>query len=111
MPFFTLTYLNHALLSHLSALGAHRETNLPVIENISQITSQINHALKEAADYPLNRNRRMTTDLSSLLLGLKEQISSTDNSLKKQELRLLYNIAATTTKIQNELLKTDFDRE
>lgn len=77
---FTLTYLNHALLSHISALGAHRETNLPGIENISEITIQINAVLNEASEYLPNKEKFNPIDLSPLLLKLQKQIISSDNN-------------------------------
>ena len=102
----TLTYLNHALLSHLSALGVHRETNLPTIENIDQITKQIFDALSEAGNYLTNEVNQIPTNLSPLLLELKKQIGSAESGLKKQQLRLFYNITGTTAQIVNELEKT-----
>lgn len=100
---FTLTFLNHALLSHISALGAHRETNMPVLENISDIVGQISLVLREAGDYLINKEHVTPTELSPLLLELKGQINATDTSLKKQQLRLLYNIAGATAKIMKEI--------
>ena len=106
---FTLTYLNHALLSHISALGVHRETNMPVIDNISEITRQINSALHEAGQYLQTNKRSIAEDLSPLLLDLQKHIIATDSGLKKQQLRLLYNITGTTSKIVKELEATWMD--
>ena len=105
---FTITYLNHALLSHISALGAHRETNLPGIENISEITTQINNVLNEASKYLTSKENINPTNLSPLLLKLQKQINSSDSNLKKQQLRLFYNIAGTTAKIIKELQEQSF---
>ena len=106
---FTLTYLNHALLSHISALGAHRETNMPIIENISGITAQINKVLNEAGEYLVSKENFIPTDLSPMLMELKEQIVSSDTNLKKQQLRLFYNIAGTTAQIIREMQETWVD--
>jgi len=103
---FTLTYLNHALLSHISALGAHRETNMPVIENISGITKKINAALQEASRYLETSEHAIEIELSSLIEDLRKQITATKSGLKKQQLRLFYNIAGTTSKIMKELEET-----
>ncbi|MCK3685201.1 FUSC family membrane protein [Maribellus sp. YY47] len=103
---FTLTYLNHALLSHISALGVHRESNMPEIDNIAAIMDQINAALDEASQYLLSGGHQSPTDLSPTLLELKQQITGTAPGLKKQQLRLLYNIAGTTAKIIKELQET-----
>lgn len=104
---FTLTFLNHALLSHLSALGAHRETHTTL--NLSHITNPIIRVLSEDGDYLTNKENVIPTDLSPLLLELKGQINATDTSLKKQQLRLFYNIASATAKITKELQETGVD--
>ena len=44
----TITYLNHALLSHLSALGAHREINQTKYEAINDLFEQIDRKMAEA---------------------------------------------------------------
>ncbi len=106
---FTLTYLNHALLSHISALGAHRETNMPVIENITRVMLQITQILNEASEYLGNKQNIVPTDLSPILFDLQKQIVSTENTLKKQQLRLFYNIAGTSAKIMKELQETWID--
>ncbi|MEZ5103228.1 MAG: FUSC family membrane protein [Draconibacterium sp.] len=100
---FTLTYLNHALLSHISALGAHRETNMPEIENIVEMIRQINTVLNEASEYLMKDDYIIPTDLSPLLLELKKQITDSGSGIKKQQLRLLYNIVSSVAKITNEL--------
>ncbi|WP_340112467.1 FUSC family membrane protein [Maribellus mangrovi] len=103
---FRLTYLNHALLSHISAFGAHRETNIPILENFNEIIKQISRAINEAGKQFTNSSQQALNDLSPLLLELKTQIVTTDSGLKKQQLRLLYNIAGTTEKMMYELKKT-----
>lgn len=95
---FTLTYLNHALLSYVSALGAHRESTKIEIKNITDMSNQIIDAL----------NQTYTMELSTLLLKLKQQIVTTEDVIPKQQLRLFYNIASTTTKITNELKNDDY---
>ena len=100
---FTLTYLNHALLSHISALGAHRETNIEAYKKIEQIFGQIDLKLLEASQKQPKKKNDFTTDLSSLLITLQEQIKTSATGLKRQQLRLFYNIAATTSQIIAEL--------
>jgi len=107
---FTLTYLNHALLSNISALGAHRETNIPGIENVEKIMKQINVVLDEASRQLKSNSQQITTNLSPILLELKQEIVSTESGLKKQQLRLIYNIAGTTSKIVKELQETGTDQ-
>lgn len=100
---FTLTYLNHALLSHISALGAHRETKMEGNEHIELIFAQIDHELKEAAKIQVSKGNNLPGDLSELLISLQRQIVQTAPGLKRQQLRLFYNISATTSKIIDEL--------
>ncbi len=100
---FTLTYLNHALLSHISALGAHRGTNIEAYKKIEQIFGQIDLKLLEASQKQPKKKNGFTTDLSSLLITLQEQIKTSATGLKRQQLRLFYNIAATTSQIIAEL--------
>ncbi|HYQ57309.1 MAG TPA: FUSC family membrane protein, partial [Draconibacterium sp.] len=94
----TITYLNHALLSHISALGAHRETN---IENYRDIDLLFEQLVKKLTDTDEND---YSSDLSELLMTLQKQIKKTEAGLKRQQLRLFYNITATTSKI-NAVLK------
>ncbi|WP_297087698.1 FUSC family membrane protein [uncultured Draconibacterium sp.] len=94
-----ITYLNHALLSHISALGAHRETNILDYEENYVFFEQITKKLAEAG----NSKQENTTDLSALLMMLQHQIKQSETGLKRQQLRLFYNIAATSSKIIEEL--------
>ena len=100
---FTLTYLNHALLSHISALGAHRETYTPDLHEITEISNQVITVLIEAGHYFSTSDRKIPADLYPLLLGLQKQIVTAVSGLQKQRLRLLYNIVGTTEKIIKEL--------
>jgi len=100
---FTLTYLNHALLSHISALGAHRETNMQGIGNIDQIFELIDKKLEKASKTGTKQEDNLSTELSKLLLSLQEQIKQSEPGLKRQQLRLFYNISASTSKIMNEM--------
>ncbi len=104
---FTLTYLNHALLSYISALGAQRETNTFSIKNINQLTNQIAETITNAGNYSLNKHQYPArANLTPLLFDLQQQISSTKTIVKKQQLRLLYNITSTTARIVEELERT-----
>ncbi|QIA07911.1 FUSC family membrane protein [Draconibacterium halophilum] len=99
----TITYLNHALLSHISALGAHRETNTEDYRDIDPIFEQLDKKLAEAGNSNVNN---FSPDLSELLMTLQHQIKITEAGLKRQQLRLFYNIAATTSKINDELKRS-----
>ncbi len=100
---FTLTYLNHALLSYISALGAHRETNMPVMDNIADMTNQITGMLTKNSEYFKNNEPEAQTSISPMLMELQQKITSTSDLTEKQQLRLFYNVAGTIYQIQKEL--------
>ncbi|TLX76564.1 hypothetical protein E9993_06650 [Labilibacter sediminis] len=100
---FTLTYLNHALLAHLSALGAHRDDKAIDYLNMEMEISQIENALKEAAK-TLNTDEDpdQKTILKPLLIQLRDRINQSNNINEKKKLRLLYNIAGVSNKLLRE---------
>lgn len=100
---FALTYLNHALLSQISALGAHRENNLVKIENMEDVTNRISSILTGASEFLLSDSQNKLSDLSVLLLNLKKQIEECNEGIKKQQFRLLYNIADSANKMIHEI--------
>ncbi len=99
----TITYLNHALLSHISALGAHRETNVESYKAIEPLFQQIDKKLAEAGKASTIKKDNFSTDLSALLMTLQQQIKQTQVGMKRQQLRLFYNVAATTSKLIEEI--------
>jgi uncharacterized membrane protein (TIGR01666 family) len=106
---FTLTYLNHALLSHLSALGAQREELSTGLDDAMHMTTLIENALFLAAKRIQNETlREKEVQLKPHLIELKNLIKKQNYTKKRQELRLLYNIAAVTNKLlkESELLKS-----
>lgn len=100
---FALTYLNHALLSQISALGAHRENNMVKIENMEEVTNRISSILTGASEFLLSDSQNKLSDLSALLLNLKKQIEECNSGIKKQQFRLLYNIADSANKMIHEI--------
>jgi uncharacterized membrane protein YccC len=100
---FALTYLNHALLSQISALGAHRENNLVKIENMEEVTNRISSVLTGASEFLADYSENKLPDLSVLLLNLKNQIEECNAGIKKQQFRLLYNIADSANKMIREI--------
>nr|WP_319999887.1 FUSC family membrane protein [uncultured Draconibacterium sp.] len=107
----TITYLNHALLSHLSALGAHRETNIESYKDIEPLFQQIAKKLTEAGRESIIQKDKFSSDLSELLMTLQQQIKDSGAGLKRQQLRLFYNIAATTSKIIDELKRSGINKK
>ncbi len=99
---FVLTYLNHALLSHVSALAAQKE-DLDKIDNINSITNKIDKALSSSSMEYLNEiNIVEVVSLKPTLVELKDLIDKEKNIKKKQQLRLLYNIVGVANKLLKE---------
>ncbi len=93
---FTLTYLNHALLSYLSALGAHREQGGKSNPDLIPMACTILEALEETGQLS-NEN---AGDGNSRMIGILEKISQLikkiDAGITRQQFALLYNIAEVT---------------
>lgn len=99
---FRLTYLNHALLSYLSALGAHKYSNKPTIQEVS-ICEQICEVLKNAQI--LLTENAATADIHYAF----EKVNEWEASLYQQKkittderLVLLHNVARTAKALLEE---------
>ncbi|MDW7694544.1 FUSC family membrane protein [Flammeovirgaceae bacterium SG7u.111] len=102
---FTFTYLNHALLSYISALGIHRSTYDLSFENAPEMTTKLGETMTEAGELLSGNSSVTSTDLVPVLHSLRQQILSIPSSLKKQQLRVFYNITDVTMKLVAELEK------
>ncbi len=100
---FSLTYENHALLSYISALGAHRRENLYKIDGRDLLVNLISEALSHASKDVAKGEFSQKPDLSPLVLDLKHRIAAADSVVSKQQLRLFYNITGVVSKIMDEL--------
>lgn len=96
---FTLTYLNHALLSYLSALGAHRgqsdmntEALVEPATKILAILQDIQILLNEQAEPKQN-------ELISLISDLRRQQNENSSELSPQQISLLLNLAELSVKL------------
>ncbi|WP_238480275.1 YccS family putative transporter [Mangrovibacterium lignilyticum] len=96
---FTLTYLNHALLSYLSALGAHRETSdketTILIKPAKLILSILQEAKVPMPEILIDRKE----ELLELINDLREKQIPGDHNLPIQQIRVLTNIAELTLKL------------
>ena len=103
---FTITYLNHVLLSYISAFGAQRDELKALPLDTESIINTINLTLKEAASRISNIQPKDTKVkvplLKPLLIKLRDQIDQLKDSKQKQQLRLLYNIAGVSNKLLRE---------
>lgn len=96
---FTLTYLNHALLSYLSALGAHREQSdfntTELVEPASRILTILRHAQIPLPGDILTKQEELT----ALLAELRDKQVANQNSASLQQTGLIINIAELTFKL------------
>ncbi|MFA6872046.1 MAG: FUSC family membrane protein [Bacteroidaceae bacterium] len=99
----TMTYLNHALLSHLSALGAHRDEECPT----DRLAQAAIHTITESLTQ-LN-NKAELERLNELLLQsieeLKQNIAHSTNPKMQPIYRLLYNILFAIQQLKKEFYK------
>jgi len=96
---FTLTYLNHALLSYLSALGAHRDMDGRNTSAITVPARQILSILKHAQVPIPAELAAKRTELGQLITDLRQKQLDPDLSLPVHQLRVLTNIAELTEKL------------
>lgn len=99
---FTLTYLNNVLLSYISALGAHRETNNLTTENTAHITRQVSNALIQSSEF-FEKPNDIRTDLAPLIIELKQKVNTIEAGFTRRQFRLFYSIAGITNKIMKEM--------
>ena len=107
---FTFTYLNHALLSYLSALGARRGAGATMFKDFESYSAQIEQALLEVGGMLEEKGKNpIQVNLKPILLQLKERIDSTADQQERQQLRLLYNVAGVGNKLvkQSEALRKE----
>ncbi len=100
-----LTYLNHALLSYISALRINSNVESLRLNEMHQITDNLIQRLAQTGTQVTPLAKEDDEALQSLLMTLREQIHTTKNMEFRQQLRLLYNIANSTAKIMQELPK------
>ncbi len=99
---FTITYLNHVLLSYISAFGAQRDELGELPESTENVINTINLTLKEASDRISKKQKDENIEiplLKPLLMELRDKIADMQHSKQKQLLRLLYNIAGVSNKL------------
>ncbi|WP_372792949.1 hypothetical protein, partial [Lutibacter sp.] len=96
---FTLTYLNHALLSYLSALGAHRNEHTKQTLNVVVFENHILKALDEAFDWLTTQNNSKIENIESSLEEISTQLLITNNEATQIQYILLYNITEVTLQI------------
>lgn len=100
---FALTYLNHALLSYLSALGAHREDKNYIDLKQFEMYQKIEIELTNTVFSLENQDSGNSTEgLRQFLEELNQQLSITEKGTERQKLVLLYNIAEVSEQLLQE---------
>ncbi len=104
---FRLTYLNHALVSYLSAFGAHRTSSFELTEDVERILYQVDKALDKTSNYLKGDSTNETaSNLPYLLNKLSNRLDAMERGSQRQKMVLLYNIAEVTKQL-SDLAKTD----
>ncbi len=99
---FTLTYLNHALLSYLSALGAHRELQEKSAPEILKLAHEILASLKESIESQHTGQTKTKVKNMLLLAQIRSSIDETAQGILKQQFILLGNIAEVTEQLTSQ---------
>lgn len=101
---FTLTYLNHALLSNISTLSFARYNTSLITTDIEQILHKVEVTLNTASNQLTSNNHNLNSSpLKPILLELRQKINNDNiDAVSRQNLRLIYNISH----LANKLLKT-----
>lgn len=104
---FRITYINHALLSYLSALGAHRDATNLQPEFLNYAGSILK--LLKSADYSFKKeNNPNILFIGDILKEIKKNIDTDFHEKSKQQMILLYNIAEVTSQLIDE--NTNFSK-
>lgn len=100
---FSLTYLNHALLSYLSALGAHRESKKYMTEEQYEMFKKVQQELSKAAIALQDKKAcRVPLGMKNFLEELGHKLSEMERGSERQKLVLLYNITEVTEQLFQE---------
>jgi len=98
---FTLTYLNHALLSYISALGAHRGLERTSDSQLLIFSAEITKALQQAIQKLTQEKNQNPALIKNMLKEIRVHIDQSEKTIEKQQFILLYNIA----EVSGQLLK------
>ena len=93
---FILTYLNHALLSYLSALGAHRNQFQLEANKTIFFSKHILNALEESCEWLLSNECNNLVNIKDVLEKTSIELLSTNH---ENISLLLYNISEVTLQI------------
>jgi len=96
---FKLTYLNHALLSYVSALGAHRNQNQQEKPPHQVFEIHILKALEESHHWLITQSNNKIENIEDTLEKISNQLLNTNKEITQIQYILLFNIAEVTLQI------------
>ena len=96
---FALTYLNHALLSYLSAFGAHREQQKKVSPSMLNFADGILNILQDTQLLLASEQEKINSPVLKISMEIRQQANQLDQGIARQQLTLLYNIAEVTSQM------------
>ena len=96
---FKLTYLNHALLSYLSALGAHRTQQKTETLQILVFENEILKALDDAFNWLTAQNIKEIEPIENTLRDISDKLLTKNKDITQMQYILLYNIVHVTMQI------------
>lgn len=96
---FELTYLNHALLSYISAFGAHRQSHVEVVGATPPLAEQVLAALDDASESRPLANCGEGRTMEPLLAEIRRGAQAAAPGVLKHQATLLHNIAEATSQI------------
>ncbi|MGE4585935.1 MAG: YccS family putative transporter [Mangrovibacterium sp.] len=92
---FTLTYLNHAMLSYLSALGAHRHAG----SSIHPAMPALGQALKQMSGQTPSAEHSADTPLAPVIEKIRQAMQEKLPGGERQQLQLLFHIAEVSVQL------------
>ncbi|MGN5118366.1 YccS family putative transporter [Aeromonas sp. 55A] len=98
---FTLTWRNHALLSYISALGAHRD-KLEAISGLDEVRHHICHTLEQAAGHLAGNPSSSIGSQCPILCTDSSPDSSEEQLMLTQQLNLISELADQLLHLANE---------
>ncbi len=96
---FTLTYLNHALLAYISALGAHRDQLQALYPEIAHLANDIVETLQKVSLSIHSGKTPENNHIIEILAQIRGRMLVSRQPIPRQQLTSLYNIAGVTRQL------------
>ena len=100
---FKLTWLNHALLSYLSAFGAHREQQNATDPEVLILSDEVFKALEEAGKWLSSTISNEKVPVEEILEQIRHRLLAINKEKSHQQFIFLYNIAEVTGQLLREV--------